>query len=336
MKHSELLSYLSSLSESEKEFVFKELSAKKENSLDLSYTKEREVILNNKQGFCGHCGGAKYVKFGIDKGVQRYKCKSCKRSFTEHTGTWMAGLHSKEKINDYLVLMYQEKSLDKIKISLHMNKKTVFDWRHKILSSIANSEEANFTGITESDETFFLKSDKGKHTKGKTSRKRGGLRNKRGITKDYVAVLTTQDRGCNVDLQIATLGRISQDDISRKIGDRISERTILCSDGHRSYKAFAKENKLEHHVLKGKRVISKVFHIQNINSLHNRLKKWIESTFWGVSTKYLQQYLNWFRMKEQLKNTLNPEKEFFTKINTCIKAVQRYQNIENQYQTLIT
>ncbi len=38
-------------------------------------------------GCCAHCG---HVKFGIDKGSQRYKCKSCKRSFTEYTGTWFS------------------------------------------------------------------------------------------------------------------------------------------------------------------------------------------------------------------------------------------------------
>jgi transposase-like protein len=107
----------------------------------------------------------KYVKFGIDKGAHRYKCKSCKRSFTEYSGTWMDGLHHKDKIDAYLKLMLEEKSLDKIKGTLSINKKTAFDWCHKIRSSIEQSEKAGVTGITESDETFFLHSEK---RKGKT------------------------------------------------------------------------------------------------------------------------------------------------------------------------
>ena len=76
----------------------------------------------------------------------------------------MAGLHKKDKVDDYLTLMMEEKSLDKIKDALKINKKTAFDWRHKILSSLADSDGDDFTGITESDETFFLKSEKGSET----------------------------------------------------------------------------------------------------------------------------------------------------------------------------
>lgn len=35
-----------------------------------------------------------------------------------------------------MALMLEEKSLDKLKEELNINKKTVFDWRHKILSSL--------------------------------------------------------------------------------------------------------------------------------------------------------------------------------------------------------
>ena len=131
----------------------------------------RRHQLNNRMGSCPHCGHEKYVRFGKDKGAQRYKCGSCRRSFTEYT--WMAGLHKKVKVDDYLALMMEEKSLDKIKDALKINKKTAFDWRHKILSSLADSDGDDFTGITESDETFFLKSEKGRETVGRKPRKRG-------------------------------------------------------------------------------------------------------------------------------------------------------------------
>lgn len=72
----------------------------------------------------------------------------------------MAGIHKKDKIDEYMVLMLEEKSLDKIKEELNINKKTAFDWRHKILSSIEETDKDSFTGITESDETFMLFSEK--------------------------------------------------------------------------------------------------------------------------------------------------------------------------------
>lgn len=123
---------------------------------------ERHVQqLDNKQGICPHCGSLQYYKNGKDKNVQKYKCSTCKKCFTAYTGTWLAHIHKKHLLTSYLKLMKQGLSLDKIKVELQINKKTAFDWRHKINSSISDIEKESFKGITESDETFFLHSEKG-------------------------------------------------------------------------------------------------------------------------------------------------------------------------------
>lgn len=153
------------------------------NKTDLARIASRRHEYDNKLGACPHCSHRKYVRFGKDKGAQRYKCKSCKRSFTEYTGTWMAGLQRKEKVAGYLKLMVEEKSLDKIVKALGINKKTAFDWRHKILASL-DSGKNNFTGITESDEAFFFRSEKGMKVKNRNPRKRGGKSDKRGVSND--------------------------------------------------------------------------------------------------------------------------------------------------------
>ena len=38
--------------------------------------------------------------------------------------------------------------------------------------------------------------------------------------------------------------------IENAIGKKISAQTVLCTDGHVSYKGFAMDNKLEHHSLR--------------------------------------------------------------------------------------
>lgn len=103
---------------------------------DLAAHATRRHELDNKMGGCPHCSHNKYVRNGTDNGVQRYKCKSCNRGFTEYTGTWMAGLQRRDKVGGYLEMMIGEKSLDKISEALKINKKTAFDWRHKILASM--------------------------------------------------------------------------------------------------------------------------------------------------------------------------------------------------------
>jgi len=58
-----------------------------------------------------------------------------------------------------------------------------------MLSSIGSVNKDSFTGITESDETFFLHTEKGKQKLDGKERKRGGSSSKRGINSDQIAVL---------------------------------------------------------------------------------------------------------------------------------------------------
>ncbi len=148
MTKEEIRAAIFDLSEEERHSLLAEFSVVSgEDDINLS----RKELLNNKQGCCPHCQSNSYRKHGIDKGSQRYKCKDCGRTFTEFTGTWMAHLHHKDLVEDYLKLMEEELSLDKIKDRLKINKKTAFDWRHKILSACKQQSSDPFNGITESD-----------------------------------------------------------------------------------------------------------------------------------------------------------------------------------------
>ena len=142
-----------------------------------------------------------------------------------------------------------------------------------------------------------------------------------------------------MDLTVATKGRLKKKDIEMAIGERCTKQTILCSDSHVSYKGFAIDKELEHHPLRSdlkQRVKNGVYHIQHVNATHMRIKKWIDESFWGVSTKYLQQYLNWFRIKESLKLSKNKVKEFAQKSILDTDAYERYRRIEQNYQILIS
>jgi transposase-like protein len=303
MDTSTIISYFKGMPIRGQNNLLSTLTAIKSNS-DLGLIDLRETKFNEKQGVCPHCENIKYVKMGKDNGVQRYKCKSCNRTFTPYTGTWMSQIHKKNKLADYLKLMQQGLSLDKIKVKLGINKKTAFDWRHKITQSIRDSGKDIFIGITESDETFFLHSEKGSGKLTRKPRKRGKQVKTSGISKEQVAVIAVADRKGTVSLEVSCFGRLSKKDIEKAIGERTNERTILCTDGHASFKGFALDNNIEHHVLKAnlKQFVKQgKFHIQNINSLHSRLKSWINIDLYGVSTKYLQNYLNWFRLKEKFK-----------------------------------
>ncbi len=52
------------------------------------------------------------------------------------------------------------------------------------------------------------------------------------------------DRNDNLQLNFTNMGRISVQDVETCIGHRVSDRTILCSDAHKSYQSFAKKKTL--------------------------------------------------------------------------------------------
>ncbi len=318
------------------EQLIDELTMIKDNS-NFNLLTVREDQLNNKQGNCPHCNSLKYSKDGREKsGVQRYRCKSCKRGFNAYTGTWLAKINKKELLIPYIKLMREGNSLEKTRKKLNINKKTAFDWRHKITASISKISGNSFEGITESDETFFLQSEKGSQNLTRKARKRGKKAKRKGINDEHVATIVTMDRAKNIDLTVACLGRISKKNIEKAIGENINNKTVLCTDGHVSYKGFAIDNNLEHHVLRAdlkQFTKDKTYHIQHVNSAHSRLKEWIEDILHGVATKYLQNYLNWFRFKEiykgidiireMIKSALDPT------------GYLKYQNIESNYAILI-
>lgn len=324
------------LSEAERTLLINEVE--QVNSSYNTALQSQRFRLDNKQGKCPHCGSFKYNKFGSDKGSKRYRCKECKRTFTEYTGTWLSKIHKKDLTGKYIKLMREEKSLDKIKAELNINKKTAFDWRHKILSGFENSEKGLFQGITESDDTFFLLSEKGMKQIHRSPRKRGGHAKQKGISNEQVAVIVSADRVSEIDMTVARLGRIKKVDIQRAIGERISEQTILCSDSHISYIGFANDMNIEHHAIRAnlkEHVKNKIYHVQHVNSIDSRMKKWIGNKFMGVSTKYLQKYLNWFISKEKLRKSNNFVEEFTMMSFENPKAWNSFKDVPKEYKKLI-
>jgi transposase-like protein len=284
MKFQEVLALAQSLSKEEQLQLVVSLTQSHKNNSKVINSRCHALI--NKQEVCPHCSGTHYFRYGKMRGSQRFKCKSCGRTFTEYTGTWLDGIHKKSLAGPYLSLMIEQKSLDKISKRLHINKKTAFDWRHKILSSYEQDTGDGFEGIVESDETFFEHSEKGNRHLKRLARKRGTDTKKRGISTDKATVIVSADRNKSLKMTLSTMGRITKSDIEESFQSPLPQQTILCSDGHVSYKGYSKDKNLKHVVLRAdlKQYVKKGgYHIQHVNELHNRTQKWMSSTFWGVS-----------------------------------------------------
>jgi len=270
---------------------------------------ESEVKDSNdiKAVSCPHCRGKRIRANGKLKGVQRYVCNGCNKNFSETTGKFWYGIKKKEKLNKYLYCLLSGYSIRKSAKETGISIQTSFDWRHKLLTSFSSVSVEEFQGIVESDDLFFSYSEKGNRNLERRPKKRGEKASKAGISDEKVAVVATCDRSGNKDFKVATRGRISKKDLDKILKGKLDNADVLCSDSHRSYGAFAKANTIDHkkfNASKGQRTVDKVYHVQNVNNMDMRLRKFMDS-FNGVATKYLQNYLNWFLVLEKIKNSTN-------------------------------
>ena len=254
---------------------------------------------------CPHCSAKEVIANGRLSGVQRFRCKNCGKNFSETTGKVWYNLKKKDKISKYVYCLLSGYSIRKSAKEVGISVPTSFTWRHKFLSSFKMVSPDHFSGIVESDDLFFLHSEKGSKKLSRLPRKRGSSAFKRGVSEEQVAVIASCDRSGNKDFKVATRGRISKKDIARVLKGKVEKAEVLCTDSHRSYTAFAKSLKLEHkkfNASKGQRVVEKIYHVQNVNSMDARLRIFMDG-FNGVATKYLQNYLNWFLVLEKVKHS---------------------------------
>lgn len=298
------------LSESDKQSFLAEIVAQSTGQTEVSELKAEISQVHKKH--CPYCHSHSIVGNGKNKGVQRFRCKECDKNFSENAGTSIANLKKGYLWKTYINHMFNGYSIAKCAELTGISIQTSFDWRHKVLSSLRGMSPERFEGISESDDIFFNYSEKGSKSLNRRPRKRGNHGIKQGISDDKVAVILTCDRKSHKDLQVAKRGRIRKVDIQKALSGKLDKSSVLCTDSHRSYTAFAKAEGVQHqkiHANKKQYVKDKIYHVQNANQTARALKDWMIG-FNGVSTKYLQNYMSWFMVLEQVKGKTNKVKEF--------------------------
>lgn len=251
---------------------------------------EREETVSS----CPHCNSTELNRWGMTKqGIQRYRCKSCAKTFNALANTPLYRMRKPEKWLQYTELMWHGTSLRKAAKALGISLRTSFRWRHAFLTSPTQRSATEITGIVEVDETFVKESFKGCRKLPRPARKRGG-----GHCKQ-VPIVIALNRSYDISEQV--LQRNTKQEIQGFLKPLLTAGSVLCTDGNPSYQGIDKELAIEHKrliALDNQRVIDGVYHIQTLNNYMMSWKLWL-GRFRGVSTKYLHHYLGWYRFMEQ-------------------------------------
>ena len=110
---------------------------------------------------CAHCASELVFKNGHSRGLQRYRCHACRRTFNVTTGTPLAGLHSKERFFQQGDCLAQGLTVREAAAEMDVSVSTAFRLRHRFLQAAQGHQPTRVEGILEVDETYFRESQKG-------------------------------------------------------------------------------------------------------------------------------------------------------------------------------
>jgi len=275
------------------------------------------------QPCCPNCTGQCCYRWGHQAGLQRFRCRSCGRTFTTISGTPLVRLRRKEQWLTFCESLQNGLTIRASAALCGVDKNTSFRWRHRFLTLPSTAKADHLRGIVEADETFFPRSCKGQRHLDRPAHRRGKQIHTRGIGQDQVPVLVVRDRsGATADFKLEGTNTEAIEPPLRAV---VAKDAILCSDGGAVYRAVACKLGVTHrpvNLAAGVRVVAGVYHIQNVNAYDSRLKQWM-GRFHGVATKYLENYLGWRRWLER-----------WGEHNSPIIALQAALGRENQFQLI--
>lgn len=251
-----------------------------------------------KLRICPHCKSWHVVRNGQARGLQRYKCRECGRTFNALTGTALARLRYRHKWLEQAQALRDGVSITQASSLLEVARSTAFRWRHRFLLLPQGIKAGHLGGIAEADETCMLKSCKGQPARRleqhRKPRHRGGRARRRGMSAEHDIVLVALDRsGATTDQIVQALDTAHLAAVLQPV---LAPDVVLCTDGSGALAAAAGHIGVEHRALNasaGQRVFGP-WHINNVNGYHSRLKAWLRR-FSGVASSYLHHYLGWFR-----------------------------------------
>lgn len=309
-----------------------------EEYIKLQRSRQNAEIIKTQSGEvkpCPHCGSEKLIKWCKYKGVQRFMCKSCNRTFLPTTGTAMHWLKKPNQFLNFVAIMFieGENTLESESVRIGISKTTAFEWRHRALIALG-SEAPMFKGETEIDDIWFRYSQKGR--KGLRYARERGRSSHKGDGNYSAKVLITKGRDGEADFSLLKIGRLAAVDIGNKLSGKFESTATLISDKHPSISAFAKSENLSHENFRASaHTKEKSCHVQSVNSLARTLKDTINHQLRGVSTKYLQNYANWFSIREKYKGTKDKVKSMMIDCVSNTKAWDMNMNIEKLYERFI-
>jgi len=116
------------------------------------FAQVRAIRLAETSGACPHCRERKGIqRWGTFSGRQRYRCVPCGRTFSDLTGTLLAGSKRPDAWMAFIHEFHQARPLRDTARRIGVHRETVFRWRHAILRRVRTQDLETQTRPTRAD-----------------------------------------------------------------------------------------------------------------------------------------------------------------------------------------
>jgi transposase-like protein len=248
---------------------------------------------------CPRCASDQAHRWGAFTGRQRYRCRNCRRTFSDLTGTATAYSKKLELWPRYFDCMAKASTVRQAAAYTGIHCSTSFRWRHAILGSIGKADQVTLRGLVELEDTRLVYSEKGQRNLKRPPRQRGiGKDLRRKFESRLVNVTVAYDRRGVGIAMITGSSRVDFAELHTRLLPRLRDAKVLISAHGRisPYGAVACRAAAAYHMARRHNESPRdLYHTANVLAYWKRMRIWL-LRFRGVATRYLEHYLLWHQL----------------------------------------
>lgn len=250
---------------------------------------------------CPRCRALRPQRWGRYRGRQRYRCVACRRTFSDLTGTPLAYSKRLSAWSAYLRCMAEAIPLREAARLAGVHASTAFRWRHRLLAAIRLGDDVPLEGFVEVLEVILPEARKGCRDLGRPARTHG-MQWCPWYSPRVFLMLACDRRGGGTAL--ITEARPPRAADLSPLASRLGTRAMLLAPFGRAgvYRRWCRTLAGRDAELECVAVPSGSLpgdtglrHRTTVTRLRLEWRRWMVR-FRGVSTRYLLNYLVWFRL----------------------------------------
>jgi transposase-like protein len=246
--------------------------------------------------FCPRCGHKRVHRWGSYGWRRRYRCLGCRRTFSDFTGTPLAYLKRVELWPRFCSLILEVTTVRCAARRLGLHKSTSFRWRHLLLTALLDTESVRLQGRISVDAAWFPYSEKGARTLSRPPRRSAfqglSFQADRPVWLLFACAESGESMATRIGASPPSFGSMHG-----ALAGRIHVPATLLAQAGRAglVGRVASHLDLSFEAESARAVREWTERPEPARAQVLRLKRWM-IRFHGVATKYLENYLVWFRL----------------------------------------